>query len=105
MRDDELSRLVDEKRAQLEGATAVLKPLAIVADLVVFALCFWRYNFGVVLSIGAAVLTHFVVIAGLSFSIGYVLGKRSARCLPSICSQVCDRADLAHAGGERPHHR
>jgi hypothetical protein len=85
MRDDELSRLADEvaaeKRAQLEGASAVLKPLAFVADLVVFALCYWRFNLGLILSIGWAVLTHFVVMGGLGLPIGYILGRRSARRL------------------------
>jgi hypothetical protein len=85
MRDDEAMRLADEvaaeKRAQLEGATAVLKPLTIVADLTVFAVSFWRYNIGLALSIGATVLAHFLIKAGLGLPIGYVLGKRSAQRL------------------------
>jgi hypothetical protein len=58
MRDDELSRLADEvaaeKRAQLEGATAVLEPLAFVADLVAVGWYGLRLLVDVILSRGRA---------------------------------------------------
>ena len=41
------------------------------------ALCFWKYNMGVVLSIGAAILTIPAILLGVALPIGYFLGRRA----------------------------
>src|SRR5258708_4554965 len=46
-----------EKDAQLQGVQAILKRITFIAAGVVFALCFWRYDFGLAPSLAAAVLT------------------------------------------------
>jgi hypothetical protein len=71
--------LAGEKKAQIEGASLVLRPLTFAVAVVVFALCFWRYDIGLLLSIGAAILTFPAFGLGISFPVGYVLGKRAAR--------------------------
>jgi hypothetical protein len=78
--DDQLPHeLAAEKAAQIEGATVVLKPLIFILAVIVFALCFWRYDIGLVLSIGAAILVVPIMGLGVVLPIGYVLGKRAAR--------------------------
>ena len=74
-----IQELAAEKEAQIEGAKAVIKALICVAAIAVFIVCFWWYDVGLLLSIGAAVLTLPVLSVGVSLSIGYVLGKRTAR--------------------------
>jgi hypothetical protein len=71
--------LAAEKAAQIEGAEVVLKPLVFIAALIMFALCFWRYDLGLVLSIGAAILVVPIIGLGVALPVGYVLGKRAAR--------------------------
>jgi hypothetical protein len=71
--------LAAEKAAQIEGAKVVLKPLVFIVAFIVFALCFWRYDLGLVLSIGAAILVVPIMGLGVALPIGYVLGKRAAR--------------------------
>jgi hypothetical protein len=78
--DERLPReLAAEKAAQIEGAEVVLKPLVCIVALIVFALSFWRYDLGIVLSIGAAILVVPIMGLGVALPIGYVLGKRAAR--------------------------
>ena len=74
-----IQELAAEKEAQIEGAKAVIKALICGAAIAVFIVCFWWYDVGLLLSIGAAVLTLPVLSVGVSLSIGYVLGKRTAR--------------------------
>jgi hypothetical protein len=62
-----IQELAVEKEAQVKGAKAVLKCLAFVAAIFVFVLCFWRYDVGLPLSIGAAILTLPVIGLGLPF--------------------------------------
>jgi TRAP-type C4-dicarboxylate transport system permease small subunit len=71
--------LAAEKAAQLEGAKAVISLLAFIVVVAVFALCFWRYDIGVVPSVGAAILAIPVIWLGGALPIGYVLGIRAAR--------------------------
>jgi len=71
--------LAAEKAAQIEGAKVVLKLLILVVAFIVFALCFWRYALGLVLSIGAAILVVPIMVVGVGLPVGYVLGKRAAR--------------------------
>lgn len=73
------SDLAAEKAAQIERARVVLKPLVFVVALIVFALCFWRYDLGLVLSIGTAILVYPIMLVGVALPVGYVLGKRAAR--------------------------
>jgi hypothetical protein len=73
------SELAAEKAAQIEGAKVVLKPLVFAVAFIVFALCFWRYDLGLVLSIGAAILVYPIMLVGGALPVGYVLGKRAAR--------------------------
>jgi hypothetical protein len=72
-----------EKAAQLNRAQAVLLPLFIIAAVAVFAVCFWQFEIGLALSIGAALLTFPVLGLGVAVLIGYILGKRAARRLIS----------------------
>lgn len=74
-----IQELAAEKEAQLEGAKAVIKPLIFVAAIAIFIVCFWWYDAGLLLSIGAAVLTLPVLSMGISLPIGYILGKRAVR--------------------------
>jgi hypothetical protein len=71
--------LVAEKAAQIEGAKVVLKLFICVVAFIVFALCFWRYDLGLVLSIGAAILVVPIMVVGVGLPVGYALGKRAAR--------------------------
>jgi hypothetical protein len=71
--------LAAEKAAQLEGAKAVISPLVFIIIVAVFALCFWRYDMGMVFSVGAAILAIPVIWLGICLPIGYVLGSRAAR--------------------------
>jgi hypothetical protein len=71
--------LAAEKAAQIEGAKVVLKPLIFIVALIVFAVCFWRYDLGIVLSIGAAILAVPIMGLGIALPVGYILGKRAAR--------------------------
>jgi hypothetical protein len=73
--------LTAEKDAQIEGAKTVIKPLNVIVAIIVFSLCFWRYDIGLMLSIGAAILTYPLMLIGIAFPVGYVLGKRAARRL------------------------
>jgi hypothetical protein len=78
--DERLPReLAAEKAAQIEGAKVVLKPLVFIVALIVFGLCFWRYDVGLVFSIGAAIMVVPIMGVGVAFPIGYVLGKRAAK--------------------------
>jgi Flp pilus assembly protein TadB len=72
-----------EREAQLEGAKAALLPFYIVVAGLVFVLCFWRFNEGLVLSIGAALLTILLIGLGVAVPVGYFLGKRAAKRLKS----------------------
>ena len=76
-----LRSVAAEKRVQLKAAEAILLPLFIIVAVSVFALCFWRYEIGLPLSIGAAVLVVPAMGLGVALPIGYVLGKRAARRL------------------------
>jgi hypothetical protein len=75
------AELREEKQAQLEGASVVLKPLFIVGAVIVFALCFWWINVGLLFSIIAAIIAYPLMLLGIALPIGYVLGKRAARRL------------------------
>jgi hypothetical protein len=81
--DDGTNRLVQElaaeKEAQIEGAKAVLKPLIFIAAIASFILCFWRYDLGLLVSIGVAALTVPALGLVAALPIGYVLGKTAAR--------------------------
>jgi hypothetical protein len=70
-----------EKDAQMKSAKAVMKPLIFIVAIIVFSLCLWRYDIGLMLSIGAAILTFPVMLIGVAFPVGYILGKRAARRL------------------------
>ena len=74
---DRLAReLLAEKKAQLEGAELVLKIIIFMGVVIVFSMCFWLFEIGLLLSIGAAILTvPAIMLAGLPM--GYVLGKRA----------------------------
>ena len=74
-----LAGVAAEKKVQLDRARAILKPIISLASVIVFALCFWRYNLGVVLSVAAAVLTFLILPAGFGIPVGYILGQRAAR--------------------------
>jgi uncharacterized protein (DUF58 family) len=73
--------LAAEKRAQLEGAQAVIKPLTLIACGAAFALAFWPYNLGLLLSLGTAFLAFLAMGLFVSVPAGYVLGRRAARRL------------------------
>jgi hypothetical protein len=73
--------LTREKRAQIEGAYVVLKPLVIAAPLITFATCFWWFNLGWILSIMAAILAYPAMLFGVVAPVGRVLGKRAAQRL------------------------
>ena len=73
------AELAAEKAAQIEGAKVVLKPLIFIVAFIVFALCFWGYDLGLVLSIGAAILVVPIFLLGVALPVGYLLGKRAAR--------------------------
>ena len=75
-----MHELAAEKAAQLEGANTVIKPLTVIVDIGAFAVCYWRYDLGLILSVGAGVLAH-VVMQLVAFPVGYILGKRAARRL------------------------
>jgi len=45
----------------------------------VFALCFWWYDMGLLLSIAVAMLTFTAIGLGVELPLGYFLGRRSAR--------------------------
>lgn len=76
---DKLAKeLLAEKTAQLEGAELVLKIIAAIVCIIVFAVCFWWYEIRLLFSIGLAILS-FPAIAIASLPIGYVLGKRATR--------------------------
>jgi hypothetical protein len=84
--DDELinqlmRELAAEKDAQIEGAKLVIKPVVFIAAVTVFILCFWWYEIGLLLSIGAATLAIPTIGAAVAIPIGYILGKRAARQL------------------------
>jgi hypothetical protein len=49
--------LAAEKATQLDGVKAILKPLVILVAIIVFIVCFWQYEIGLLYSIGAAFLT------------------------------------------------
>jgi hypothetical protein len=81
--DDERTKrlvreLAAEKEAQLEAAKPMLKLLVLIAAIVMFILCFWRYEIGLLLSIGAATLTIPAIGLAVALPIGYFLGKRAA---------------------------
>jgi hypothetical protein len=80
--------LAVEKAAQIEGAKVVLKPLIFIVAAIVFVLCYWRYDVGLALSIGAAVLTYPVLGFVLAVPAGYVLGKRAARRHKMRCGKA-----------------
>ena len=61
----------------------LFRSLSVIAAVIAFALCFWRYEIGLPLSIGAAILTVPAIGLGIALPIGYVLGKRAARRLKS----------------------
>ena len=84
--DGLLHKVAAEKKAQLEGAEAILLPLFIIVAVIVFAVCFWRYEIGLLLSIGAAIIPIPVLGFGVAVPIGYILGKRTARRLKSRIS-------------------
>lgn len=71
--------LTVEKRAQLEGATVVLKPLFILVSVITFIVCFWRLGLGLILSLVAAAIIYPVMLVTIALPIGYVLGKRAAK--------------------------
>jgi hypothetical protein len=78
--DQQLMRdLMAEKEAQIEGATVIIKPLLFIAVIGVFALCFWQYELGLLLSTGAAILTVPAVSLGVCLPVGRILGTRAAR--------------------------
>jgi VIT1/CCC1 family predicted Fe2+/Mn2+ transporter len=74
-------KVAAERDAQLETAKKVLLPLFVKAAIAVLALAFWRYEIGLPLSIGAAILTIPAMGIGVALPIGYMLGKRTARHL------------------------
>ena len=43
----------------------VLMPLVLVGDIAAFALCFWWYDLGLLLSVVAAILTPVVLLLGI----------------------------------------
>lgn len=76
-----IHELLTKREAQLKTATLILKPLTIVAAVVVFALCFWRYEMGLLLSVGVAILTFPAMGLGVALPVGYFLGRNAARRL------------------------
>jgi hypothetical protein len=85
--DERTNRLVQElaaeKQAQTERVKVVLKPVIFVVAVVVFIICFWRYDLGLLLSIAAAVVSVPALGLVAALPIGYVLGKRAARLFKS----------------------
>jgi hypothetical protein len=77
--DQFVQNLLVERSAHIEGVKIVLKPLILVAAITVFALCFWHFELGLLVSIGAAILTIPVFAAGISIPVGYMLGARTGR--------------------------
>lgn len=74
-----LDELGAEKQAQLRTAKAVLRPVTFIAVVTAFALCFWKFGLGLLLSIVVAALIFPVMLFVVVLPVGYVLGKRSAR--------------------------
>lgn len=74
-----IHELAAEKAAQIEGAETVLKSLAVIVVILVFVACFWWYEIGLLLSIGAALVTLLVIGLGIALPIGRILGRRAAR--------------------------
>jgi hypothetical protein len=73
--------LAAERAAQIEGAKAVLTPLATIASIATFALCFLKFNIGFLLSALAAVLTFAGIGLLIGVPVGHVLGKRASQRL------------------------
>jgi hypothetical protein len=73
-----IRELAAEKAAQLEGAKAVLKPVTILAAIIAFILCFWRYEIGLLYSIGVALLIVPAIGVLVALPVGRILGKRAA---------------------------
>jgi len=71
--------LAAEKEAQLGKAKAVLRPLMSIVAVVVFVLCFWKFQIGLVPSLIAAALTFLAMLFGVVLPVGYILGRRAAR--------------------------
>jgi len=74
-------QLAAERASQIEGAKAVMTPLATAVSIGIFALCFWSLNAGFLLSAGAAVLTFIGIGLLIGVPVGYVLGKRASQRL------------------------
>ena len=74
-----IQELAAEKEDQIEVVMMIISPLILVAAIAVFIVCFWPYDAGLLISVGAAVLTLPVLTEGASFLIGKVGGKRATR--------------------------
>jgi hypothetical protein len=74
-----IQELAAEKEDQIEVVMMIISPLILVAAIAVFIVCFWPYDAGLFISVGAAVLTLPVLTEGASFLIGKVVGKRATR--------------------------
>jgi hypothetical protein len=97
MNSDEAVNLLEldaERRGQIEGATLILKPLTFIAVVVVFALCFWRFDLGLVLSIVATIFTLPIISLTIAFPVGQILGRRAARRLKARMGQAAVNSEL-----------
>jgi hypothetical protein len=74
-----IQELAAEKEDQIEVVMMIISPLILVAAIAVFIVCFWPYDAGLLISVGAAVLTLPVLTEGAGFLIGKVGGKRATR--------------------------
>ena len=74
-----IQELAAEKEDQIEVVMMIISPLILAAAIAVFIVCFWPYDAGLLISVGAAVLTLPVLTEGASFLIGKVGGKRATR--------------------------
>ncbi len=50
-----------------------------IVSVIVFVLCFWKFQIGLLLSLVVAAVTWPLMLVGVALPLGYVLGKRSAR--------------------------
>jgi Flp pilus assembly protein TadB len=74
-----LDDLAAVKADQLRKAKAILRPLMSIIAVVVFVLCFWKFQIGLLLSLVATVIAWPLMLVVIALPIGYVLGRRTAR--------------------------
>lgn len=93
MATGEINSLLQDAQVDKEAQMRVLKPVIFVAAIIVFFLCFWQWDIGLPLSIGAAILT----IPTVGFPIGYIFGKHAARRLRTRMRDVARKSNPTSA--------